>query len=185
MSKKISDTPPLTDDLVRKAVTAAQARVDDERELLKKSEERLRNAEHELALLIRLGRLRGIPEMSECNVVLPSRDEGHGKVALYEDGSSVVERSVQTGRGALIQVVADVLREYGKPMPIRLLMAEVVSRGAQIPGRGEQANLISVITRAPDIVRLQRGVYGLREWGLDGMVQVPARRTTRRRKAAR
>lgn len=182
MSKKVSSPPPIADDVLREAVSAAQARVEDERERLNEAEERLRSAEHELALLIRLGRLRGLTEMAECNLVLPSGDEG--QVEAAREHASAAQHAA-TGRAALVPTVADVLREHGKPMPIRLLMAEVVSRGAKIPGRGEQANLISVIMRAPEIVRLQRGVYGLREWSPNGMAEPSARRTTKRRKAAR
>jgi hypothetical protein len=183
MSKKVSSPPPITDDVLREAVSAAQARVEDERERVRGAEERLRGAEHELALLIRLGRLRGLPEMAERSAVLPPGYEEHVEVALGR--ASVAQPGARKGRGALVQTVADVLREHGKPMPIRLLMTEVVSRGAKIPGRGEQANLISVITRAPDIVRLQRGVYGLREWSSNDIAETSARRTASRRKAAR
>jgi hypothetical protein len=182
MSKKVSSPPPITDDVLREAVSAAQARVEDERERLNEAEECLRSAEHEFALLVRLGRLRGLPGMAECNLVLPSGEEG--QVEAAQEHASAAQRAAATGRAALVPTVADILREHGKPMPIRLLMAEVVSRGAKIPGRGEQANLISVLMRAPEIVRLQRGVYGLREWSPYGM-EVSSRRTTRRRKAAR
>lgn len=159
---------PITDDALRQAIAAGEAKVAEQREKLRRVEERHREAERELTLLLELARLRGLPNYHATN--------GDGsKREAEETGSglpSVTYRSSPgsraSARDALVWEVIDVLRNHGKPMPIRALMADVVLRGASIPGRGEQANLISVITRVPAITRPARGMYGLSEWKLDG-----------------
>ena len=174
---------PITDDALRAAVAAAQQRVDDQHERLRQAEEKLRTAERELMLLTELGRLRGVTEMSGGKGNVAADGEALLQSELNVTRSSMSQRGAPTRRDALVQTVIDLLREHGEPMPVRNLMSELISRGAPIPGRGEQANLISVITRVPDIVRPHRGVYGLREWNLDG--EPPAPRPARTGKVAR
>jgi hypothetical protein len=178
---------PITDDALRQAIAAAQRKVDDEQQCLRKAEEHLRTAERELALLTELGRLRGLGEMSAGNGAAVADGDAPLRSQLSLTRPSGAHRAAPTRRDALIETVIEILREHGEPMPIRNLMADLVSRGAPIPGRGEQANLISVITRVPEIVRPHRGVYGLREWKLEGAATpAPAtRRSSKRRKAAR
>ncbi len=183
---------PITDDALVQAVAAAQKTVDDERERFKRAEERLRSAEHELALLTELGRLRGLPDM-ECSKAVQLDYEEPVHTPHSVAFSPTAARGGRAEREALIQTVINILREHGKPMPIRPLMAEVITRGGLIPGRGEQANLISVITRVPEITRPERGVYGLLEWSPNGSAEPvqnrgrsrTTRRPSRRRKAAR
>jgi hypothetical protein len=153
---------PITDKALREAISAAETKVAEQRDKIRLVEESLRGAERELVLLVELGRLRGLHSQSATNgVSAASGAEGtDSNLPQVTYGSS--SSSSAPGREALVRTVIDVLREQGEPMPIRALMAEVVSRGAHIPGRGEQANLISVITRVPEIIRPHRGVYGLR-----------------------
>jgi len=180
-----SDTP-ITDEALQQAVAAAQRRVDDEQERLRQAEELLRTAERELTLLTELGRLRGLTDLSGGNGTGAAEGEMLLQSELALTRPSMSQRAAPTRRDALVRTVIDLLREHGEPMPIRNLMAALVSRGAPIPGRGEQANLISVITRVPEIVRPHRGVYGLREWDLDGApAPTTRRRPGRTRKAAR
>lgn len=179
-----ADTP-ITDGALRQAVAVARRRVEEEQGRLRNAEELLRTAERELVLLTELGRLRGVTEINGLN----HNGVARGEPLLEPEGGlmrrSTSERGVPTRRDALVQTAIDLLREHGEPMPIRSLMAELVSRGAPIPGRGEQANLISVITRVPEIVRPHRGVYGLREWNIDGAPATDGGRSPRARKAAR
>lgn len=176
-------TMPITDAALRDAISAAQARVADEQDRFSKAEERLRGAEREFALLTELGRLRGLGGLPGAN----------GSMGKAEDAADLsprltnpaMRRAAPARRDALVQTVMEILRSRGKPMPIRGLMDEVVSRGAPIPGRGEQANLISVITRVPEITRPERGVYGLREWEVDGAPAPAANDATGRRRGAR
>jgi hypothetical protein len=182
---RVATNTPITDDALRQAVVAAQRRVDNEQDRLRQAEEQLRTAERELALLSELGRLRGLDEMPGGNGAGAAEGDASRQAQLNLTRPSMAHRATSTRRDALVQTVIDLLREHGEPMPIRNLMAELVSRGAPIPGRGEQANLISVITRVPEIVRPHRGVYGLREWNLDGVPVTATRRPARTRKAGR
>ena len=181
----MSANSPITDDALREAIAAAQTRVGVEQERFSQAEERLRAAERELALLAELGRLRGLADLPGENRAGSEDRQETGRVAMNLPRSLMVHGAAPARRDALVQTVIAILREHGKPMPIRALMAEVVSRGAPIPGRGEQANLISVITRVPKIARRERGVYGLREWDLDGTTSAAQRPASRRRKAVR
>lgn len=175
---------PITDDSLRRAVAAAQGRAHDEQERLRQVQARLRAAERELALLAELGHLRGLADLSGGNDASSAERETPLQSSLNLARPLTAQRAAPTRRDALVGTVIDILREHGKPMPIRSLMAELVSRGAPIPGRGEQANLISVITRVPEIIRPQRGVYGLREWKLDDAPPPATRPARRTRKAA-
>jgi hypothetical protein len=164
----MASSRPITDDALREAIEAAEEEVGEQRESLRRADERHRGAERELALLVELARLRGLPDYHTTNGDSFERGAekgGSGSPSLTY-GSS--RRVGATARDVLVSDVIDVLGEHGEPMPIRALMAEVVSRGASIPGRGEQANLISVITRVPEITRPARGMYGLSEWNLVG-----------------
>ena len=69
-------------------------------------------------------------------------------------------------RTALLAAVIDVLTERGEPTYIGDLMTALHERSVEIPGSGQQANVIAHISRDERIVRPQRGFYGLREWGL-------------------
>lgn len=172
---------PISDKALSEAVQLATAEVDAAQERLTRADEELRAAERELALLVELGRLRKW-RSGAANGEGPASDERLAASAL-DSPPPVATRTPR--RDALVQTVIDILREHGEPMPIRALMAEVESRGAPIPGRGEQANLISVITRVPDIRRPARGMYGLREWQRDGAPTPAARRASTRRKGKR
>ncbi len=61
----------------------------------------------------------------------------------------------------------DALNRAGRPMHIQELMTTLKSREVEIPGSGDQANLISYLRRDSRIVRPARGLYGLRAWGLE------------------
>jgi hypothetical protein len=158
-------SPPISDEVLREAISAAEARVAEQGDNMRVAEESLRAVERELALLVELARLRGLVSLPLSNGA-SAADAVEGRSAdLPRVSYESSPRSSMPKRDALVRAVIDVLRAHGKPMPIRELMAEVISRDARIPGRGEQANLISVITRVPEITRPQRGVYGLSEWG--------------------
>jgi hypothetical protein len=71
-------------------------------------------------------------------------------------------------RGAM-----EVLKVVGKPIHVADLRRELIQRGVPIPGKGNDANVIVYLSRAPEISRVGKGLYALREWE---MPQVPARR---------
>lgn len=74
----------------------------------------------------------------------------------------------------------DALRLAGRPVHIGELMTTLQAQNIEIPGSGEQANLISYLRRDSRIVRPARGVYGLREWGLEDM-EAPATKAKKKR----
>lgn len=76
------------------------------------------------------------------------------------------------------------LRQERRPMHIGELMNRLQAKSVRIPGSGEQANLISYLRRDDRIVRPSRGVYGLRELGLEDMAPAK-RRTPKKRPRAR
>jgi len=81
-----------------------------------------------------------------------------GPVALPGD---VVEGNV---RDRVRLNVRDVLASYGTPMRIQDIHTEFVRRGLPLPGRGTPTNIVAHISGDDSIVRIARGVYGLRDW---------------------
>jgi hypothetical protein len=154
-----ASSSPISKGALAEAVKAAELSLADAREEMSNAEDRVRDAERELALLVELSRLRGTAtEPEEFGAVQ------NATPMITFTGS----RSRASDRDELVAAVIDVLEESGEPMAIRPLMAAVVERGAPIPGRGEQSNLISVISRTPEIERVARGIYGLAGWGANG-----------------
>ena len=78
----------------------------------------------------------------------------------------------------------DALNRAGRPLHIQELMTTLKEKEVQIPGSGDQANLISYLRRDSRIVRPARGLYGLRAWGLVDIEaskkSKPKKRTVRR-----
>jgi hypothetical protein len=72
-----------------------------------------------------------------------------------------------TDGSRLSQAVVEILRQAGKPLHIQELMTRVRERQLPIPGKGEPANLIAHIRSKSGIVRPNRGMYGLKEWGIE------------------
>lgn len=97
--------------------------------------------------------------------------------------ASAGKESVHTTRhGARSHpVVGEAIKELaatGHPLHISELMERLKARDVRIPGAGKQANLIAHLTRADDVVRPSRGIYGLASWDLP---KPPVRRAKRRR----
>ncbi|MFQ6006200.1 MAG: hypothetical protein ACE5OQ_11930 [Woeseia sp.] len=75
-----------------------------------------------------------------------------------------------------------VLDEAGKPIHIREIRQSLIDRGIPLPGRGDEANIIVRLSRAPDrFVRTGRGTYGLSSWGLEEVTPTRKKRLIRRR----
>jgi hypothetical protein len=75
-----------------------------------------------------------------------------------------------------------ILHEAGKPMHISAIRQELVNRAVPLPGRGDEANIIVRLRRAPHrFSRVGRGTYALATLGLN-VVPPRRRRRTRRRK---
>jgi hypothetical protein len=84
--------------------------------------------------------------------------------------------------GELEDQVEALLREAGAPMHISAIREALISKGVQIPGRGDEANIIVRIRKVPErFTRTARGTYALPEWGIPEMMT----KTARARRGAR
>lgn len=82
----------------------------------------------------------------------------------------------------LEDAVEELLREFGKPMHIAVIREQLNTKGVQIPGRGDEANIIVRIRKVPErFTRTARGTYALPEWGIPEMTT----KTTRARRSAK
>lgn len=85
--------------------------------------------------------------------------------------------------GDLEDEVEALLRDAGSPMHISAIREALIAKGVQIPGRGDEANIIVRIRKIPErFTRTSRGTYALHEWGLPEMKTktTRAKRSTRR-----
>jgi hypothetical protein len=121
---------------------------------------RLTQAERELKLLVELAQLRGWEELVKPTTERLVETAANGSVGETR------RRTPSPMRTALLAAVIDVLTERGEPTYIGDLMTALQERSVEIPGSGQQANVIAHISRDERIVRPQRGFYGLSEWGL-------------------
>jgi len=129
--------------------------------------EELRRAEREVQLITEVIRVRN----EEGEEAKPPRS-----VPIVPEQPDL---AVDSQKPRLAEAVVEVLRRHGKVMHIQELTAAVRRAGIPIPGRGESANLIAHIRPHPEVVRPVRGVYGLREWGIEEAVPRPRRRRRR------
>jgi hypothetical protein len=87
-----------------------------------------------------------------------------------------------SNEGELEDEVEALLRSAGGPMHISSIRESLIANGVQIPGRGDEANIIVRIRKIPDrFTRTARGTYALPEWGIPEM----ATKTTRAKRGAR
>lgn len=141
---------------ISEARSKTRARADE----VAAAQDRLAEAEHEERLLVELAQLRGWSDDSPgalANDVAESSQNGVGTTR---------RRTPSPMTTTLLAAVVDILTERGEPIYIGDLMAGLHERSVEIPGSGQQANVIAHISRDERIVRPQRGFYGLREWGL-------------------
>lgn len=77
------------------------------------------------------------------------------------------------------RAVEEVLREEEAPLHIANIRTKLIERGVDIPGRGDEANVIVRLRRDPKrFTRVARGTYALPEWGLPS-IDRPKKRTTK------
>ena len=89
-----------------------------------------------------------------------ARDRGRER---NKSGRPTTKKGEQTS-AAIIGILA----EAGEPLHIQELMEKMV-QGVGVPGQGKAANLIAYLRRIPEIVRVDRGVYGLKEWSVEAV----------------
>lgn len=143
---------------------------------------------------------RGEQELRLISELLRLRGADAGAAAGDSDASVIPLRSALSTDGSrLSQAVVEILRQAGKPLHIQELMTRVRDRQVPIPGKGEPANLIAHIRSKGGIVRPNRGMYGLKEWGIEDYsdskaktrkatsrrTRQPAKRAVRSRSAGR
>ncbi len=78
-----------------------------------------------------------------------------------------------------------VLRDAAKPMHISEIRRALVDRAASLPGRGDEANIIVRLRRAPELfTRTGRGMYALASLGLNTVPPEKRKRRVRTRRVA-
>jgi hypothetical protein len=111
---------------------------------------------------------RGEQELRLVGELLRLRGADACEAAGDSDASVIPLVSARSTDGSrLSQAVVEILRQAGKPLHIQELMTRVRERQLPIPGKGEPANLIAHIRSKSGIVRPNRGMYGLKEWGIE------------------
>jgi hypothetical protein len=117
-------------------------------------------------------------------ILVQTKDEQHLLEALIalRRGNQPTERSnskvlafvpravsYEESNNAVADAAVIVLQDRGRPVHISELMTILEGQNVKLPGQGTQANLISRLRRDERIVRPARGLYALREWGLEDM----------------
>ena len=135
-------------------------------------EQRLEAARERLDLVRRLIRL------TEGAKSTPRRG-----VEAHISSSSGSAALLLTGRQDFEAHLEHILREAGKPMHISEIRQSLVDRAVPLPGRGDEANIIVRLRRAPErFTRTGRGTYALTTLGLDAVPPAKRRRRVRARK---
>lgn len=71
-----------------------------------------------------------------------------------------------SGSVDVLDAVIQILKEKGKALHISEIHSRLLSRGIALPGKGNEANVISRIQKSSGlVVRTGRGMYGLPEFG--------------------
>ncbi len=82
---------------------------------------------------------------------------------------------------SLSEVAAKILRDSGEPMHYKKIAAAIQGTGRRIAGQNPPATIIALLHRKKDeFVRLDSGVWGLKEWG-----KTPQPKKANRKKARR
>lgn len=152
-------------ELLSQAIAGSEQVLADKRRTHSALTDEIQRLERELRLLQELRSLRGDPNSdAPAGQPLPT----------------VVASAGQPNDDPLTACAIEILRANGQPMHIQDLAASVRERGAKIPGKGANANLIGHLRSSTYIVRPVRGMYALRAWGFSDRDEVAARRATRR-----
>jgi len=116
----------------------------------------------------------------ETRTQVGSPTNGGGAPTVLPVPSTVQPPSATLG---LEEAVEEILRDAGAPLHISDIHKALVARGAAIPGRGDDANIIVRLRRFEDrFTRTARGTYGLAEWGIPAVKSATRKR---RRTASR
>lgn len=136
-------------------------------------ERRLNAARERLDLIQRLIRL------TDGGATTPERAAEGGKQDSSNTDSPVSRRQ------DLEAHMEQILGEVGKPMHISDIRRALVDRAVPLPGRGDEANIILRLRRAPErFTRTGRGTYALATLGLKAVPPKRRRRKVRIRAKA-
>lgn len=135
-------------------------------------EVRLKVARERLDLLKRLGRLGDLEGQARL-----SRDTARPGEPQVPDETTGPYTPGQELEGHIELI----LREAGRPMHISEIRNALVDRAVPLPGRGDEANIIVRLRRAPErFTRTGRGQYALAALGLPPVPVGKRRRRVRR-----
>jgi hypothetical protein len=139
------------------------------------------------------GRLRVFEETLAD--LVRQRDEARQEVNLLEQllalrrgAPGLVEEKPEHRSTRTNPVVDEVVAELaaaGKPVHISELMRVLEARGVSLPGAGQPANLIALLTRDDRIVRPSRGMYALASAGFKDQPKLPPAKRRRARGSSR
>jgi len=158
------DAGVLSREALVQAIASAQERAQSLKMKIAELERALTSTEQEEELLQRLLSLREGKIGSEVTA---------GRLPQSKKSADV--------RHPVVEQVLAILEKAGHPVHISELMRTLADAGAEIPGAGTQANLISHLRREPMIVRPSRGVYALAAWGFKEMAAKKGGARRRRR----
>lgn len=135
-------------------------------------EHRLEAARERLDLIQRLIRLTEGAKPAPQRIVQP------GRTSTLKSADHAV-----AGKQDLEAHLEQILREAGKPMHISEIRKMLVDRAVPLPGRGDEANIIVRLRRAPErFTRTGRGTYALASLGLNAVPPAKRRRRVRIRR---
>ena len=151
----VAETPSV--DLIKSSLTAIREQLRIAATELARQQAKIASLKEEEKLWERLLALRqGLAEPEIRSDEAPhAAGEGVGKAAM--------------------KAVYDELDKTQRPLHISEIMRLLASRGVELPGAGEQANLISHLRRDDRFVRTSRGMYALAAWGLTNEQPPPVR----------
>ncbi len=145
---------------------AIEKEIEEIRSRIAPLEQRLEAARERLDLLQRLIRL--------------TEDAKKTPNTVFKSGNSSSSRSKgapHVGKQDIEAHLEHILSEAGKPMHISEIRRTLVDRAVPLPGRGDEANIIVRLRRAPEqFTRTGRGMYALATLGLDAVPPAKRRR---------
>lgn len=125
-------------------------------------------------------------EIEERNLVVGEKQQQVEHVLKLLEAEGVkIDRTDLDGiiPVSLAEVVAKILRDSGEPMHYKKIAEAVQETGRKVPGQNPPATIIALLHRKKDeFVRLDAGVWALKEWGKTPQVKRKRKRAKRARK---
>lgn len=144
--------------------SVTEKEIEEIRAALAPLEQRLQGANERLDLLRRLTR------MTETEQAWPQNAAALGRAQPGPIASL-------GGKQDLEAHLEKILREAERPMHISDIRRALVDRAVPLPGRGDEANIIVRLRRAPErFVRTGRGMYAVTALGLEAVPPAKRRR---------